>query len=188
MWRTRGVRAAGAASATKLPLHDSRRLGALLEELRPRLAAVANRYTRDPDAAQDVVQNAFEKVMRYGDRFRGDSKPSTWIYRIVANEALMWLRAERRRNDRWETTQSWDQLRHPDPGPTPEERAERASDVDHLRRALAALRQDDRAVVQGALAERSYQEVGQRLGLRPGAAKSRAFRARQQLRKFLQEL
>jgi len=190
MWRTREVRAesaVGPAALTELPLHDPQRLGALLKELRPRLAAVALRYTRDPDPAQDVVQNAFEKVMRHGDEFRGGSKPSTWIHRIVANEALMWLRAERRRNDRWITTGSWDQLRHPDPRPTPAERAERASDVEQLRRALTTLRAEERAVVQGALGESSYREVGRRLGLQPNAVKGRAFRARRQLRKYLQE-
>lgn len=187
MWRTREVPAAG-GTGSELPLRDARRLGDLLEGLRPRLAAVALRYTRDADAAQDVVQNAFEKVLRHGDRFRGGAKPSTWIHRIVANEALMWLRAERRRSRRWVATEFWDQLSQPDPAPTPAERAERASEVGQLRRALAGLREDERAVVEGALAECSYRDLGRRLGLGPAAVKSRAFRARQQLRKFLQEL
>ena len=40
---------------------------------------------------------AFEKVIRYNDRFRGESRFSSWIHRIVVNEALMVLRDQRRR-------------------------------------------------------------------------------------------
>jgi RNA polymerase sigma-70 factor (ECF subfamily) len=80
-----------------LPTDDPERMGALLAELEPRMNAVALRYTRDPEVAGDVVQNACEKVLRHGSKFRGQSLVSTWIHRIVANEALMWLRSEGRR-------------------------------------------------------------------------------------------
>jgi len=45
----------------------------------------------------DVLQNTFVKVFRNLDRFRGDSKLSTWLYRIATNEALSWLRSQQRR-------------------------------------------------------------------------------------------
>ncbi len=196
MWRARDERLGGCqrpriaarheAPVDELPLLDAERLGALFQELLPRLIAVALRYTRDPDAARDVVQNAFEKVVRHGDQFRGGSKPSTWIHRIVANEALMWLRAERRRQRRWVTSEAWDQLPRPDPSPTAAECVERASEVRQLARAVAALREDERVVVeQCALEGRTYEDLGQSLGVHAAAVKSRAFRARRQLRRFL---
>ncbi len=85
------------ALARALPHCDRGRLGALFRSLEPRLTAVALRITRDESTAQDVVQNAFEKALRHGHRFRGECLVSTWMHRIVANEALMWLRSERRR-------------------------------------------------------------------------------------------
>jgi RNA polymerase sigma-70 factor (ECF subfamily) len=83
----------------RLPLRDPERLGALIRSLEPRLAAVALGVTKDPDAAQDVLQNAFEKVLRDGEKFRGQSRVSTWLYRIVTNEALMWRRRQSRRRE-----------------------------------------------------------------------------------------
>lgn len=65
--------------------------------LEPRLNAVARRVVRDPEAASDVVQEAFEKVLRRCDQLRGGAKPSTGPHRIVVNEALQWLRREARR-------------------------------------------------------------------------------------------
>ncbi|GAG33939.1 unnamed protein product, partial [marine sediment metagenome] len=77
------ARAAHIASENRLPLRDPERMDALIRSLEPRLAAVALGVTKDPDAAQDVLQNAFEKVLRHGEKFRGQARVSTWLYRIV---------------------------------------------------------------------------------------------------------
>jgi RNA polymerase sigma factor (sigma-70 family) len=43
------------------------------------------------DDAHDVLQNTFVKVFRYLNKFKGDSKLFSWIYRIATNEALTFL-------------------------------------------------------------------------------------------------
>lgn len=53
-----------------------------------------------PTDVDDVLQNTFVKAYRNLDRFRGDSKLSTWLYRIATNEALSWIRSRQRRNSR----------------------------------------------------------------------------------------
>ena len=87
------------AAVDGLPMDDPEALGRLLLSLEPRLQAVATRITRNPETSRDVVQNAFEKVLRHGSRFEGQSRVSTWLHRIVTNEALMWLRSHRRRSE-----------------------------------------------------------------------------------------
>jgi RNA polymerase sigma-70 factor (ECF subfamily) len=47
--------------------------------------------------ADDVVQNTFIKVFRNLDKFKGDSKLYTWIYRIATNESLTFLKKRKRR-------------------------------------------------------------------------------------------
>jgi len=49
--------------------------------------------------ADDVVQNTFIKLWNKIDNFRGDSKLSTWIHRIAVNEALDFLRREKKHKD-----------------------------------------------------------------------------------------
>lgn len=44
------------------------------------------------DDANDILQNAFLKAWRNLDSFQGKSKVSTWIYRIVINETLDFIR------------------------------------------------------------------------------------------------
>lgn len=47
------------------------------------------RYARftlgDSDAADDIVQEVFIKVLKSWDRFRGDANPKTWLWSIVKN-------------------------------------------------------------------------------------------------------
>ena len=177
-----------AAPDALLPLRDPERLGALLSRLEPRLAAVALRFTRDPDAARDVVQNAFEKVLRHGEKFRGDARVSTWIHRIVTNEALMWLRAQRQRSEiRWQPAHD-DLPRAVDGAPTPAEALEQREQVNHLWHGLHELSSEEHDVMRCcALGGQSYAEYGGRKGIHPAAVKSRAFRARRRLAELLRE-
>jgi RNA polymerase sigma-70 factor (ECF subfamily) len=177
-----------AAAGALLPLHDPERMGALLSTLEPRLSAVALGFTRDPDAAQDVVQNAFEKVLRHGEKFRGQARPSTWIHRIVANEALMWLRTQRRRREVRPEGGNDDFAQLVDAAPTPAEALEREQQIGRLRSRLCDLPDEERDVVRCcALDGQSYSEYGDRTGLHPAAVKSRAFRARRRLATLLRE-
>jgi RNA polymerase sigma-70 factor (ECF subfamily) len=49
----------------------------------------------NPQDAEDVLQETFLKAFRSLGRFDGRAKPSTWLYRIATNEALMLLRKRR---------------------------------------------------------------------------------------------
>ncbi len=57
-----------------------------------RMLAVARRYLRSDEDAQDVVQEAFLAVFRGIDGFAGHARLSTWMHRIVVNAALMRIR------------------------------------------------------------------------------------------------
>lgn len=51
------------------------------------------------DDANDVLQNTFIKVWSSIDNFRGDSKLSTWLYRIAVNESITFLNKQRSQNN-----------------------------------------------------------------------------------------
>jgi len=58
--------------------------------------SVAMKYVKDEDAAADVAQDALLLAHRHRESFRGESQFSTWLYRITATTALMYLRKQRR--------------------------------------------------------------------------------------------
>lgn len=51
---------------------------------------------RNEADAQDATQEVFLKAHRYAGEFRGDSSPSTWLYRITTTTCLNWMRTRRR--------------------------------------------------------------------------------------------
>jgi RNA polymerase sigma-70 factor (ECF subfamily) len=161
-------------------------VASLFARLEPRLRALASRYVRDPDASADVVQNAFEKVLRHLASFRGDANLSTWIHRIVVNEALMWLRSERRRRARLTPNEPEPLAAVPDAIPLACEQLERDEARRRVRCALERLRPIDRAVLEGTvLADATTSSYARSAGIGPAVAKSRAYRARQELRRLL---
>src|SRR6266481_747991 len=60
-----------------------------------RIFAVAFRYTRVREDAEDIVQETFRKAFVHLQKFERKSSFSTWLTRIAINEALMSLRRRR---------------------------------------------------------------------------------------------
>src|ERR1700730_4581434 len=57
---------------------------------------VAMKYMKDEERASDVTQDALLLAYRHRSSFRGDSRFTTWLYRIAATTSLMHLRKDRR--------------------------------------------------------------------------------------------
>jgi len=151
-----------------------------------RLRRVALRITRDPSAADDVVQGAFEKALRHGASFRREARPSTWLHRIVVNEALMWRRSEARRRAQLARAAAASDLDAGAPGTQPLDALLARERRERLGRALATLRAEDADLLaRCALGETGYGAWARERDLRPTAAKARAFRARRALRAAL---
>ena len=67
-----------------------------LADTRAYVKSVAMKYVRNETDAEDVTQDALLLAHRYRDSFRGESRYSTWLYRVTATAALMFLRRQRR--------------------------------------------------------------------------------------------
>ena len=67
----------------------------LFKRHQTRIFALALRYTRIHEDAEDIVQQTFQKAFVHLPRFEGKSAFSTWLTRIAINESLMFLRRVR---------------------------------------------------------------------------------------------
>jgi RNA polymerase sigma-70 factor (ECF subfamily) len=68
---------------------DMRALEALMRRHNRTLYRTARAILRDDAEAEDAVQEAYLQAYKALGTFRGESKLSTWLVRITANEALM---------------------------------------------------------------------------------------------------
>ena len=146
--------------------------------------------TGNSEDASDMTQEAFIKAFNSLQSFRGDSKFSVWLYRIVSNVCLDFLRSRNRRptvslsveDDDGEDTQ----LDVADESQSPELLLDRKLTRESVRRGLDSLPPDYRQIlllreIQGF----SYEEISKALHLEVGTVKSRIFRARKRLCSFL---
>ena len=151
---------------------------------------VALQMTGNREDAEDMAQEAFLKAYNSLPSFRGDSKFSSWLYRIVSNVCLDFKRRQSRRpsssltveDDEGETLQ----LDIADESQSPEALLERKLTREAVRRGLASLPDEQRQIlllreIQGL----SYEEIAEAMDLEPGTVKSRIFRARKKLCAFL---
>lgn len=76
---------------------DERAFETLVRFYGGRMLAVARRFVRNDEDAQDVVQSALLSAFRSVGQFEGQCLIGTWLHRIVVNTALMKLRTRRRR-------------------------------------------------------------------------------------------
>jgi RNA polymerase sigma-70 factor (ECF subfamily) len=98
-----------------------------IESLYRKYGALVRRRARsilgDDHEAQDAMQEVFVRVIAAMAEFRGQSQPSTWLYRITTNLCLNRIRDSRRRRDRLaEAAEHGREPLAPAAGPPPEAR------------------------------------------------------------------
>ena len=156
-----------------------------LASTRTYVRSIAMKYVRDDQDAEDVTQDAMLLAHRYRHAFRGESRYSTWLYRVTATAALMFLRKQRRLSREVPASGAMDEDGTPwldrQPAST-DTRAEviARAELDDVRRAVAALGAKYPAVFWKRYGEgRTETEIAKELGISVAAVKTRAFRGRQ---------
>ncbi len=136
---------------------------------------VSVRLLDNPADAEDAAQDAFLQAWRGLQRFRSGSTFSTWLYRIVTNRCLNFLRSRRRSAEMLEDP--------PAPAETgPAQLSEVRAQLTALQAALAGLTPEQRAAfVLRHLEGCSHEQIAQALDISVPAVKSRLHRARVQL-------
>lgn len=133
---------------------------------------LARWLVRDPDLAQDVVQDAMVRALKYHAGLRGNPKP--WLLQIVRHAAYAAMA------NRPEPLVAADEPI--DPAGDPLSALERKDRARHLDASLAALSSELReCLVLRELEELSYKEIAQIVGVPIGTIMSRLWRARQAL-------
>lgn len=135
---------------------------------------------RDPQEAQDAVQEAFLRVWRFRNSIPEGQGRRAWLYRVVVNACLSRARSERARSGR----DSGDELleRLPDRSVGPDRQAELSQLADDVLAALADLPEHLRVpLVLRFWAGLSEKEIAVAIDRRPGTVKSRLHDARNRL-------
>jgi RNA polymerase sigma-70 factor, ECF subfamily len=176
---------------TALREDDSAEFEALMRKHNRMLFRTARAILHDDAEAEDALQEAYLKAYGAMGTFRGEAKVSTWLARIVANEALQRLRKQNRRGAivPLHPSVSIDEVNEIPEGSmskTPERAAERAEIRKLLEKRIDALPDAYRPVfVLRAVEELSVDEIAEVLRVPAATVRTRFFRARSLLRESL---
>lgn len=155
--------------------------GTLVERYDRAIYHLAYRTLHDQEEARDVAQEAFFKAYRSLRTFKPGAKFSTWLFSITYHACCDRL-SRRRRYSNEELPERADRA------PGPESEAIANDEAQRLRNAIAALPEKYRTVITlYHLQGRQYEEIAQVLGVPMGTVKTHLFRAKEQLRKILNQ-
>jgi RNA polymerase sigma-70 factor (ECF subfamily) len=183
------VAASDAEIARRIANGDRNAFEGLMRQHNRSLFRAARAILQDDAEAEDALQDGYLQAFRSIAAFRGEARLSTWLVRIVVNEAL----ARRRQHARRAaivpiTAADGDILDRPDTERRdgPQDEAERGELRRLLEKKIDQLPDSYRAVfVLRALEELSAEETAAALGIPAATVRSRFFRARSQLREAL---
>lgn len=129
-------------------------------------------YTGDAALAQDLLQETFITVWNNMDKFRGEAKWSTWIYRIAVNTCLSHLRKKK------------DTLVDIDNSPAAmisDETNTKEQEVQLLYKCISQLQEADRLVITLVLEDKPYEEIASITGITEANLRVKIHRIKKQL-------
>lgn len=174
----------------RAPLIDGETLEAMVRRWYSQLFAYAFQLVQDPHLAQDLVQEAFLRLIRHAAEIRHPDGVRPWLYRVLTRLAHDWVRSPARR----EQPAAFDPVRGIGEGfpgnkvPSPAERVEQREERRRVAQVLARLPEAQRLVViLRFYHELSLSEIAQVLDIPVGTVKSRLHHGLHALRTLIKE-
>jgi RNA polymerase sigma-70 factor (ECF subfamily) len=150
-----------------------------LNQHQPLIHKVCNLYGQTTTDRQDLFQEIVVQLWKAYPRFRGESKFSTWLYRIALNTAISGLRKRKNHISSYE------------PESLPTDIQDEAYDVekelqlDQLYSAVRELSEIERAIVMLYLEDKPYDEMEDILGINQNNLRVKMNRIKEKLRKLI---
>jgi RNA polymerase sigma-70 factor (ECF subfamily) len=176
---------------------DQRAFKLLVERYQRKVFSVALGMLKDKEEARDVAQEAFVKVYRYLDHFKGDASFYTWLYRITVN---ICIDAMRKRGSKGNEHVEFDESVKLDVaeanlgalgtrlGTNPQKSALRRELAERITAAMQQLPEAHRQILLLREVEgMSYEDIARTLEIPKGTVMSRLFHARLKMQKILSE-
>ena len=175
---------------------DTEAFDELVTRYRSRVFSMIYNMVHNEQDAWDLAQDSFVKAWKSIQRFRGHSSFYTWLYRIVMNVTIDWMRRKQVKAGSTEFDDTT-RLKEIDPASKtapkadalPYETMQRNEIQTRIDQAIAQLTPEHRAVIlMKEIEEMQYHEIAETLGCSIGTVMSRLFYARKKLQNLLRDV
>jgi RNA polymerase sigma-70 factor (ECF subfamily) len=144
------------------------------------LFKVSKMYMDNADDQQDLFQEIVLQLWKAYDSFKGESQFSTWMYRVAINTAIVFLKKEKRKVDKYEIATDTIKEEETDTD-------EKEIKLQHFYKALQQLDKVDKAIIFYQLEGYSHREIGLNLGISEGNARVKLNRAKEKLKEIIKK-
>lgn len=142
------------------------------------LYKVSKMYMDNSDDQKDLFQEIVCQLWKSYDSFRNESQFSTWMYRVAVNTAIVFLKKEKRKVDKYEIAS--ENIKDDEGDSHIKE-----SQLDHFYKAVQKLEKIDKAIIFYQLEGFSHKEIGENLGISEGNARVKLNRAKEKLKEII---
>nr|WP_309846764.1 RNA polymerase sigma factor [Flavobacterium sp. 2755] len=142
------------------------------------LYKVSKMYMDTHDDQQDLFQEIICQLWKSYDSFRNESQFSTWMYRVAVNTAIVFLKKEKQKVDKYEIASE----------NVKEEEGDsqiKENQIEHFYKAVQKLEKIDKAIIFYQLQGFSHKEIGENLGISEGNARVKLNRAKEKLKEII---
>ena len=148
---------------------------------------IALRYTLHREDAEEIAQDAFVKAYGSLAAFRGEARFSTWLYTIVTNCCLSFLRKKKVQHYSLDNREIFDLADNKDSGISAN-LLEQKSKLAMVNSAIGLLNADDaKLITLYYKGEQSLEEIGRLMGFDTNTLKVRLHRARKKLKQIMED-
>jgi RNA polymerase sigma-70 factor (ECF subfamily) len=155
---------------------DKQTFAQLIKENQHIIHKICLVYTSDHEDRRDLFQEICLQLWKSYGSFREESKFSTWLYRVALNTAI----GDIRKKKKWMVNEPFKKVQE-----SPEEAYEKKEKLNVLYKTISKLNRIDKAVIILWLEEKSYEEIGEIVGMTSKNVSVRLVRIKQKLQKMI---
>ncbi len=150
-----------------------------IQEYQPLIRKVTLMYSQNSDEADDMFQEICIQLWKAYPQFKGESKFSTWLYRVAINTAISWIRKEKKHRHNDNEIEKWYGLNDDSAFYIKNEQNEQ---IQAMYRAINQLNDIDRTLVLLYLEDVAYNEISEIMGLTVSNIKVKMNRLKKRLK------
>lgn len=156
----------------------------IIDKYKNQLFATVLRMTKNPEDAQDLVQEAFIKVYEQLNKYDFKGSFSSWLYRVTINHCLDELRKKRYQVEHITFNEKGIESSEENEPEIVFLKKEKSRQLEKL---IASLPEDERMIILLRYAnERSYEEISELLHIPLSTVRNKLHRAKKKMRKIVQ--
>lgn len=155
----------------------------ILEENKERIYRLCKGFVGNSADVDDLYQEVLINIWKNLEKFRGDAKLSTWIYRITTNTALLYRKRDAKRKQLFPERDQAANLKIVASVNTLPEKREQEAKIQKLLDAITNLNKESRIIITMTLEGFSYQQIADIVGISPNYVGVKVNRIRKELAK-----